>query len=193
MKKVINVIFLLAGLTVGNAIYAAGEVDLMIKENKTLIINLNDVEKGDLLSFTNKAGEILFKDSLLPNGSYSKSLNLEIVPRGIYYLNLEKGDHIQISVIEKTEGGIVIKDDFRRTLFKPCFKEEGKLVTVFLTSPRKAVTLLEVRDAQGTLVANERDSKYNFTRTLDFSEMPSGDYTISVRNGDRIYERVVKF
>lgn len=193
MKKVINIILVTVGLTFGNAAYAAGELDLMIKENKTLVVNLDDVERGDLLFLTNKAGEILFKDSILLDEPYSKSLNMEIVPRGTYYLNLEKEDHIQTSVIEKTEQGIVIRDDFRRTFFKPCFKEEGRQVIVFLTNPGESLTRLEVKDAQGTLVANERDSKYNFIRVLDFSEVPSGDYTISIHNGDKLYERVVKF
>lgn len=193
MKKVINVILIAVGLTVGNVAYAGGDVNLMIKENQTLVVNLDDVEEGDLLFFTNKDGEILFKDSLLLKDSYSTSLDLGIIPRGIYYLHLEKENHIEVSVIEKTEEGIVIKGDLKKIVFKPQFKEKGKLITVFLTNPEKSATHLEIRDAKGTLVGSARNSRYNFSRIVDFSGVPAGDYIILVRNGNRTFKKVVKF
>lgn len=192
MKKLMSIFIVALGLAAEKG-YAAGEVDLMIKENKTLVVSLDDVEKGDLLFFTNKAGEVLFKDSLLLDEPYSRSLDLRIIPRGIYYINLEKKDHILVSVIEKTEGGIFVRERSTKTVFKPCYKQEGKKVTVFLTSPNAAATHVEVLDTKGRSVGKAQEAKYTFTRTFDFSGMPAGEYIINLRNGDRKYKKVVRF
>jgi len=69
----------------------------------------------------------LFKDSITTNSTYQKTFNLELVPNGIYYLDLDNEERVQTTVIAKTNSGLEIEkeSDF---VFKPLYKIEDKLV-----------------------------------------------------------------
>lgn len=191
MKKLMNIAVVVLFLSVGFTARAEKGIDLKIQEDQILVVELGNFEKGALLLFQDKKGEILFKDSLIDNKEYKTALNLEILPKGIYYLSIEKEFAIHTSQIIKTDLGVEIKDKSSEIIFKPRYKIQDDLVNVFLSNPGKETTRLYVYDARGALVTECAGGKELFKKTLDFSSMPAGDYTISIKKGDRIFEKVV--
>lgn len=186
-----NIAVLLLILSAGFTARAEKGIDVKIQEDKILVVELGNMEKGALVLFQDRKGEILFKDSLIDNKEYKTALNLGILPKGTYYLSIEKEFAIHTSQIIKSESGVEIKGKSSEIVFKPRYKIQDDLVNVFLSNPGKESTRLYVYDANGALVTECAGGKVLFKKTLDFSSMPAGDYTISIKKGDRTFDKVV--
>lgn len=188
MKKLIGIAALVLMMTGGVFAKNPG-LELSVKEKQVLVVELDQVEAGSFLLLEDVAGEILFKNDLT-NGNYETSLDFKVIPVGTYFLTFENDRYIRTSVIEKTRSGLEVKKQ-PEVAFKPCFKVENNSVLVFLTNPGEKSTSLTILDAEGRVVGKAKDQEYIFTRTLDFSAMPAGEYTITLRTGKHSFKHKV--
>lgn len=189
MKNVIkNAIIALLFIMSANA--NAGEgIDVKLDGNQTIEIALK--EKGTL-TFQDRKGEILYKDSCVNGDSYKRHINLAEIPEGTYFLKFDKDDSILTSEIVKTKSGINIDKSSSTIVFKPVFKVNGKMVNFLLSNPTEGKVRLRVYDVKGVLVGKAEEKEgYVFKRTLDFSSMPAGDYTISLTVGENNFVKVL--
>ncbi len=166
---------------------AGKDVEVKIQEEQNLVVEFENMQSSAFLSFRDQKGEILFQDSLTNNKPYRTTLNLEVLPKGIYYLDIEKDFVIHSSIIIKNEDGLVFKGDSSKTVFKPRLKVDKEMVMVFLNNPEMENTRMEVYDSRGNLVCSFKDSRDIFKKTLDFSEVPKGEYTIKFQKGTRTF------
>ena len=179
-------------LVMGVEMKAADDFDVRVSGNQMLTVELDKVEKGTILFFEDKNGEVLFQDRLANNGHYSKAFNLEVIPAGVYYLKLEKENSIQTTEVTKSQQGLKLSGKSSSIVFKPCFKVENKLVRVFLTNPGESTAYFNVYDRNGNLVHSLAYDDLVVNRTFDFSKVPAGEYIISVKVGGNTFHRTVK-
>ena len=193
MKKLKNisvVAFFLAFLSM-NAMEVEKE-GISLDGEQTLVVELAKVGRGTFISFEDQQGGILFRDNLVADGNYSRTLNLEMIPKGTYYLKVEKQFATRIWKIFKTSEGIELSKGASEVSFKPQFRLQEKLVKVFMTNPSKNNVSLLVEDANGEILANIRDNKDVFNKALDFSNLPSGEYFLVVlKDKEKYTEKVV--
>lgn len=190
MKNAIKFSLLVILLNTGYTMEAAEGLDIKVLDGQNIIVELNGGSKGNILLLKDEFGMVLFKDSITTNSSYRKAFNLELVPNGIYYLNLDNRSGIQTSVISKTNYGLEIEKEFG-LVFKPFFKIINKQVRVLLTNPEESETFLNVYDSSGILVGNIKSKEMMIKKTLDFSNVPSGKYRIEIEiNGQKFTEEV---
>lgn len=189
MKKLIkNAIFALM-VFAGMQLTAADGIDVKLNGNQTLEIALK--EKGTLTLQDGK-GEILYKDSCVSGDAYKRQINLSEIPNGIYYLKFDKEDSIITSEIVKSGSGIEIDGESSGIVFKPVFRVDNKHVNFLLTNPTESKAKMRVYDAEGILVGEASGAKeYVFKRRLDFSNMPHGDYTISLTVNGNNFIKVI--
>ncbi|MCM4160323.1 T9SS type A sorting domain-containing protein [Antarcticibacterium flavum] len=186
MKNVIK-ISLLALMLVSGSVKAADELDVKVSQKKAITIELNNLSSSSVLLFQDKDGNILFRDSLELNGHYKKTLDLEVIPNGVYSISLEGERSVMSKQVVKTHAGLELTNAPAGILFKPCFEVKEKQVTVFLTNPGKKTIYFDVYDAQGIKVSTLTRREAVIQKRLDFSQVPSGTYTIKVRVGGRIF------
>ena len=192
MKKLLNILILVAGLTAGYGANTVDDLGLRVKEENILLVEVDNVQKGDFVYFSDEAGEILFKDEPELGDAYTTSLDLETLPVGTYYMNIDKQSFILTTKVEKTRNGVIIEDESPKTFFKPLFKVEENLVKVFMTNPSKTITLIKVYDSKGNLVTTIKDKVVNLSKTLNFSNVPSGEYTIKLQTGKNTFSKIVE-
>lgn len=189
MKNVVK-FFLVAMLLNTGVMEASENLDIKVLDSQNLLVELNSGSTEDVLLIKDKFGKVLFKDIIPTNSTYQKTFNLELVPNGIYHLNLDNESRIQTTVIVKTNSGLEIekKSEF---VFKPWFKIKDKLVRVQLTNPEQTKTFLNVYDSSGILVGNLNSKEVVLKKTLDFSKVPSGKYRIVIdSNGQKFTKEV---
>lgn len=191
MKKLINIAVVVFFLTIGFNARAERGIEVKIQEKEILVVEFGKMENGALLIFQDKKGEILFKDSLINNEPYTTALNLKVLPKGTYYLSVEKEFAILTSVIIKSDAGVEIQGKSSEIVFKPRYKILNDQVSVFLSNPEKTITTLDIFDSKGELVGTCAGGKALFKKTLDFSGMPGGEYTIKIKKGNRTFEKIV--
>jgi len=121
----------------------------------------------------------LFRDSITTSLTYQKTFNMELVPNGIYYMNLDNESRIQTTVIVKTDSGLDIEKE-SSFVSKPSFEIRDKQIRVLWTNSLEKKTVMNIYDSSGILVANLDSKELVLKRTLDFSNVPSGKYRIEI-------------
>ncbi|MFN4764134.1 hypothetical protein ACKGJN_13475 [Gillisia sp. Q332] len=188
MKNVFKNALLVLFLSIGFMMGAAEDLDVKVLDGQNLKVELNRGEKGDILLLKDTFGKVLFKDSIGKMGAYEKIFNLELVPNGIYYLNLDKKGSLLITSIEKTENGLEI-DELSGFVFKPCFEIEKRQVRVFLSNPGQIIAEMKVYDSKGILVGKLKSRELTIKKTLDFYDVPSGIYNVEIIiDGQKFYK-----
>ncbi|MFD1095798.1 hypothetical protein [Salegentibacter chungangensis] len=187
MKKVSRTLILVLLLVTSFNIYAAKDWDVKVSEEQHLVVELDSNLTGAVVSLQDLKGNILYKE-VLSNDRFSKQFDFELLPEGTYYLKLDKKEGVLRTEVKKSAYGITVSDK-TDIVFKPVFKVEGDLVKVFLHNNRNVKTSMEVTDAYGEVVGVSSDRRQVFKRTLDFSEVPAGEYTVSFMVGEEIFSK----
>lgn len=180
MKNVLKNALLVLSLCTGFLMEAAENLDIKVLNGQNLKVELIKGDKGDVLLLKDSFGKVLFRDSVGKTATYQKVFNLELVPSGIYYLNLDKESSLLVTLVKKTENGLEI-NNLSEFVFKPCFKIENKQVKVLLSNPKELKAEMKVYDSNGTLVGSLNSKDLVVYKTLDFSKVPSGTYTVETK------------
>lgn len=189
MKNVFKLLVVVVLLLANVEVKAADGFDVKVSNDQILTVELAEGEKGAILFFQDKKGEILFKDNLLFDDNYKKNFNLEVIPNGVYFLILEKENSIQTTEVTKTVSGLELTGKTSKTIFKPQFKVEKNLVKVFLTNPGMKEASFQVYDKKGVLVNTITYDDLVVNKTFDFSKVPAGKYTITVQVEGRTFTK----
>lgn len=192
MKKLKNISMIAFFLTVVSVGAMEIEKDgISVNGDQTLVIELAKVNAGTLIFFEDNEGDILFKDNLLKDGKYNKTLHLEMIPEGVYYLKVEKRFAIRVWKIEKYSNGIEISDNSSTVTFKPHFRKQADLVQVYMANHAENKIALTVEDKKGEVLVSLAEKSKDFRKDLDFSSLPPGEYYIKVSNGKEKFEEKV--
>jgi len=190
MKNALKISLLVILLNTGFMMEAAEDLGIKVLDSQNLMVELNSGSKGNVLLLKDKFGKVLFRDSITTNLSYQKTFNMELVPNGIYYMNLDNEYRTQTTVIVKTNSGLDIEKE-SSFVSKPSFKIKDKQIRVLLTNPEQRKTFLKVYDSSGILVGNLTGKEVVLKKTLDFSNVPSGKYRIEIgTNGQNFTKEV---
>lgn len=184
MKNVFKNALLILSLSTGYWMEAAEDLNVKVLDSQNVKVELKNGDKGDVLLLKDIYGNVLYQDSLNLVNSYEKTFNLELVPKGIYYLSLDQKGSLLVTTIRKTEKGLEV-DGFSDFTFKPCFETKSKEVRMFLNNPGELKTTLKVYDPFGILVGKMESKELVVKRTLDFSQVPSGNYIVEVEIDDQ--------
>ncbi|MCC8360349.1 T9SS type A sorting domain-containing protein [Salinimicrobium sediminilitoris] len=157
---------------------------------QTVLVDLSNVNRGTRILFEDKFGVTLFKDDLLKDGQYNKSLHLEMIPHGIYFLKVDKRFATRVWKIKKSSKGVEIVGK-SATISKPHFRVQQERVGVFMTNTQEGRVDLSVEDKHGEVLAQIRESGKLFQKILDFSNVPSGEYLIKVNKGQEKFEEKI--
>lgn len=161
--------------------------DVEVNSDGVLEIQIQGKETNDKLTFVDAKGEILFVDTNIAQ-PYLKKVSLINLPKGNYTLSLENSNLISYKSIHKTNTGIKIED--AGVVFKPKFKvvnSNSRKVKVSFTNPTMEFTQMKIYDAEGNLMMDMKEKDLVFEKTLDFTKVPSGEYSIAINNRGRSY------
>ncbi|WP_034920680.1 DUF3244 domain-containing protein [Gillisia sp. CAL575] len=170
---------------------AADGLVLKVNNDQNLMVQIETIENGARLTLKNKSGEILFKNVFFEEESFTKTLSFKDLADGEYHLSLDKKFSISTWVIRKSGDQLDIDKNAYALVFKPIFKKDDKLVYFYVANPTEEKTYLEIYDKSGVLVGTSKSDKLVVKKTLDFSTMPNGEYSVIVKMGNKKFtERI---
>ena len=188
MKNLFKATVLVLVLVLGNTLNAK-DIEVKVSEEK-LVVELDNTQEGSTLILADMNGEVLFKDALMES-SYKKALDLHSIPSGTYFLNFEKNDSILTTVITKDAEGVTVKKTESKIFFKPFYKTLEDKVLVSFTNPGYEDATFRIYDAEGTLMSSSTNNDLVVKKTFDFSEVPAGEYVISLKVGERTITKTI--
>lgn len=187
IKKSVLALFLALGLNMT----AKENFDVVVKDNFMVTVAFDSTTADSKLKLEDRNGEILFSEVLGAKPSFKKSLSMEALPQGTYYIVLENSYRVVTTTIEKDNKGLVVVEDNDNVIFKPGYKVEGNVVLVSVTNPTQKEALLHVYDTNGNVIGSVKDAALVVKQTLDFSKVPAGDYLISVKIGKETFNKTI--
>lgn len=186
MRHLINTLAITLVFLTSFSTLASRQFEVEVNSNQVLNIKISNIDGADQLILRDRNNEILFKDQSLFQ-PYMKNISLQNLPNGSYSLSLEDNEMISTKIISKSKNGVSISDS--SVAFKPDFKQEdnNKKVKVAFSNPTMQMTSFKVFDESGNLIVKIKNKDAVFSKTLDFSEVPSGIYSIAINNKGKSY------
>jgi hypothetical protein len=195
MKKLTKKSLIILGLFTSLVSYA-NDGHEMFKEKEPIVTNVSfkSVKQGSMLSIKDTKGLVLYKESIVKSGEYSKGFDLTSLPNGDYYFELDKDLEIVVIPFNVVSNQVKFKSKEKSTIFKPFVRVKDELVYVsrvaYSESPIEyKIYYLENND----LVLSEKftDEKH-FKKVYDFSGAEKGTYLFVFKSDGRRYTKTIK-
>lgn len=173
------------------SVVAMANDNLVINEDATITINKDNLIAGTTVRVMDDEGHTLYKDAVKQNMTYTKRISLEIVPQGVYYVIIENDFIKEINAFKKSDKGITHLSNASEKVFKPVYKVENNIVKMAMPNPSKLKATINIYDFKGKIVGEIESTEAHVTNTLDFSEVPAGNYLVVVQNANHTFEKLV--
>jgi hypothetical protein len=195
MKKLTKKIVLVLGLFVSMLSFANGEVNPMKeKEPKITSMSFKKVKLGSKLSIKDRDGIVLYKESIVKSGDYSKGFDLTTLPNGDYYFELDTEFEIVIIPFNVVSNQVVFKKEEKSIIFKPYIRVKDDMVFVSRVSYEESPIEYSIYYADNyDLVLSEKiDPKVHLKKIYDFSTAKKGNYLFVFKSNGRKFTKTVK-
>jgi len=195
MKKLTKKIVLVLGLFVSMLSFANGEVDpIKEKEPKVTSMSFKKVKLGSKLSIKDRDGIVLYKESIVKTGDYSKGFDLTTLPNGDYYFELDTALEIVIIPFNVVSNQVVFKKEEKSIIFKPYIRVKENMVFVSRVSYEESPIEYSIYYADNyDLVLSEKiDHQTHLKKIFDFSTAKKGNYLFVFKSNGRKFTKTVK-
>lgn len=195
MKKLTKKSVLVLGLFVSMFTFAHGEVNpIKEKEPKVTSMSFKKVEQGSKLSIKDGDGIVLYKESIVKTGDYSKGFDLTTLPNGDYYFELDSELKIVIIPFNVVSNQVVFKKEEKSTIFKPYLRVKDDMVFVSRVSYEESPMEFNIYYAENyDFVLSEKvEDQAHLRKIYDFSEAKKGSYLFVFKSNGRKFTKTIK-
>jgi outer membrane lipoprotein-sorting protein len=173
MKKLTKKSVLVLGLFASMFTFAHGEVNpIKEKEPKVTSVSFKKVKLGSKLSIKDEDGIVLYKESIVKAGDYSKGFDLTTLPNGDYYFELDSELKIVVIPFNVVSNQVVFKKEEKSTIFKPYVRVKDDMVFVSRVSYEESPMEFNIYYAENyDFVLSEKvEDQVHLGKIYDFSE-----------------------
>ncbi len=164
------------------------------KESNVTSLNFAKVSQGSMLFIKDDKGLVLYKESIVTSGAYSKGFDLTSLPNGEYFFELDS--ELEVVVIPfDVEGSVVnFKKEEKNTIFKPVIRVKDDIVYVSRTSYEEAPLEYKIYFAQNSdvILSEKFENESVVERIYDFSQAEKGEYLFVFKSNGRRYVKSIK-
>ncbi len=195
MKKLTKKSVLVLGLFASMFTFAHGEVNpIKEKEPKVTSMSFKKVEQGSKLSIKDGDGIVLYKESIVKTGDYSKGFDLTTLPNGDYYFELDSELKIVIIPFNVVSNQAVFKKEEKSTIFKPYIRVKDDMVFVSRVSYEESPMEFNIYYAENyDFVLSEKiENQAHLRKIYDFSEAKKGSYLFVFKSNGRKFTKTIK-
>jgi len=167
----------------------AGEAKILVKkDSKKTALVLNHVKKGNQISIKDTNGLVLYTELVEITGIYKKGFDLNQLPDGDYFFEVEKDLEINTLPFTVTANEVSINKENEETLFKPFTRQEKDLVYVTKFSPNNETIQVSVyanHEDDFQLVHSEKIEDAQIMERI--YKLEKGNYKIVINSNNKEY------
>ena len=195
MKNLTKKSILVVGLLVSMLSFANAEIK-PVKENEPNVTNISfkKVQPGSKLSIKDQGGIVLYKESIVKKGDYSKGFDLTSLPNGDYYFELETELEIVVIPFNVVSNQVDFKKEEKTTIFKPFVRVKDDMVFVSRVSYEKSPIEYSIyyADNYDLVLSESPDSQKDVKKIYDFSKAKKGNYLFVFKSNGRRFTKTIK-
>ena len=195
MKKLTKRSLIILGLFTSLLSFANdGYNTIKEKEPKVTNVSFKNVKLGSMLSIKDINGLVLYKESIVKKGAYSKGFDLTALPNGEYYFELDSELKIVIIPFNVVSNQVKFKKEEEFTIFKPNIRVKDDIVYVSSSSDSESPVNYRIYyQKNNDLVYSEKlEIVMNFNRIFDFSTSEKGTYLFVFFTEGRKFSKIFK-
>ena len=195
MKKLTKRSLIILGLFTSLLSFANdGYNTIKEKEPKVTNVSFKNVKLGSMLSIKDINGLVLYKESIVKKGAYSKGFDLTALPNGEYYFELDSELKIVIIPFNEVSNQVKFKKEEEFTIFKPNIRVKDDIVYVSRSSDSESSVNYRIYyQKNNDLVYSEKlEIVMNFNRIFDFSTSEKGTYLFVFFTEGRKFSKIFK-
>lgn len=201
MKKIIRKGVILMAL-LSSIITSANRVSYKtpLKEIDKTLITLDNVKIGQELFIKDIHGSVIYEESIEVTGFFRKEFDLETLPDGLYFIELNKGVEINVIPFTVNSYSAELHKEKETTIFKPVVKLKDNFVFIAkLSSAEEPVDVELYYDSNDShsgmyeLLYSERiTNTENIHRVYKLDKHEKGSYKIILKTEGRTFIEKVK-
>jgi hypothetical protein len=164
------------------------------KESKVTIVRFKKLKLGSKLSIKDVNGIVLYKESIIKAGDYSKGFDLTSLPNGDYVFELDTELKITIIPFNVVSNQVAFKKEEKSTVYKPFVRVKGDRVYVSRMSLEKDSIECKIyyEDNYELVLSEKFEKEFQLKRIYDFSTAESGNYVFVFKSNGRTFTKIVK-
>jgi Tfp pilus assembly protein PilE len=157
------------------------EADKALVEATNLKVELFEIEVED------EFGQTLFSKTTEARADYKRTYDFSALEDGIYFLNVNHGNEKYTKRFQLESGEVTVLEE--RKVVEPYFVQKGDKVKMsYLNFPNEDLSIY-VYDNSGLLHEEELKNEFAVHKSIDMSELRSGEYRIVLASGYEIFEK----
>jgi hypothetical protein len=134
-----------------------------------------------------KLGQTLFSKTTEARADYKRTYDFSALEDGVYFLNVKHGNEKYTKRFQLESGEVSVLEE--RKVVEPYFVQKGdKLKMSYLNFPKEDMSIY-VYDDSGLLHKEELKNEFSVHKSIDMSELRSGEYRIVLASGYEIFEK----
>ena len=195
MKKLTKRSLIILGLFTSLLSFANDEhKTIKEKEPKVTNVSFKNVKLGSMLSIKDINGLVIYKESIVKKGEYSKGFDLTALPNGEYYFELDSDLTIVIIPFNVVSNQVKFRKVEEFTIDKPNIRVKDGIVYISRRSDSEIPVNYRIYyQKNNDLVYSERlESVKNFNRIYDFSTSEKGTYLLVFNAEGRKFSKTFK-
>lgn len=179
-------------ITLVSANAIAFEDSLKIKNEKSFDLVLTEVTKQTQITLTDKRNNVLYTNTIEGGSNFSKTFNLELLPEGDYFFEIEDEVRVKSIALEVNENNVSACSTAMDEHFKPMVNEKGNMVYVSQFSPSQDPLYVAIYNSKNELIHEETlKGKMDLGKKFDFSRTASGEYRFFLESNGNVYDYLV--
>ena len=161
---------------------------------KVTIVSFKKVKLGSKLSIKDVNGIVLYKESIIKSGDYSKGFDLTSLPNGDYIFELDTELKITIIPFNVVSNQVAFKKEEKSTVYKPFIRvKDARVYISRLSFEQDSIEFKIYFEDNYDLVLSEKFEKESqLKRIYDFSTAEKGNYVFVFKSKGRTFTKTVK-
>ena len=194
MKKLTKKNLIILLMLVSFLSYANDERESFKEKEKVTNLNFKNVKLGSMLTIKDNKGLVLYKESIVKSGQYSKGFDLTALPNGDYYFELDTDFEIVVIPFDVVSNQVNFRKDEKSTIFKPFVRVKDNMVYVSRVSYIESPLEYKIYYSKNNdLVLSEKfENEKQVNKIYDFSGSKEGDYLFVFKFEGRRYSKKIK-
>ena len=191
MKSLLKTLVLFTAILLSLNVNAADGIAVTVNDNFKVNVAYTNAIEGAQIYLEDAEGERLFSEYTGAAANDSKTLSLEELPVGKYYLIYEDVYAKSYTTISRTVNGLDIVSDEGKTIFKPSYKVDNGLVLISFTNPKEVKTITRIYNENGEIIESISNNNLIVKQAFDLNALPAGTYKIGVSLGEDFFTKEI--
>lgn len=190
LTKTVAAMILLASGFLASANDSKREVSLTTKNQKEVVLKMNNIKEGTQISLLSADGKLLFQDRVGAS-EYGKVFNLSSLEKGKLQLEIENDETLEVMSVEVTDDAAWIQSGSQQVIQKPIVKHNGEGMKIYFGEEHSSMKIA-IFDQQGSVAFRDNvKSEDGSLKRYDISKLSSGQYNIQFTADGRSFYHTI--